>query len=200
MFKQVGKFKGGCFLVIILGLLYSILKTVVVLAKLLRVEPTQVLASAQTPEPVQAPPRISWLRRSIFNRDFLVFFVSSVILLNLLVPGYWALSELFIPPLDSPVPSAPLPPNAVRLGEPNFFEYCQAEFGGIPFARAWRPNAFSLRCRLVEISVLPNTIFYAISVNEACSQQYGAPAYGRAFNPNDPYGWECWRYREESTD
>jgi|GEM_PF-2350288 len=37
------------------------------------------------------------------------------------------------------------------------------------------------------------TILYTISVNTACSNEYGSGAYGAYSDYNNPYSWKCYR-------
>jgi hypothetical protein len=54
-------------------------------------------------------------------------------------------------------------------------------------------NTSGWRCRYVGAVISVTYTWYNINLNQECSVEYGAGAFARYLNFNDPYSWRCWR-------
>ncbi|WP_116999893.1 hypothetical protein [Desertimonas flava] len=74
-----------------------------------------------------------------------------------------------------------------RLGDVDFFRYCNTRFDDKATASLVGDDASSWRCVIRD----PILNFVNVNVDDACSRQYDVPAKGRFDDPEDPYSWEC---------
>jgi len=81
-------------------------------------------------------------------------------------------------------------PKGTPLGTVDMTGYCEARFGERAKAIHPDPGAFGWHCWVSVNGVLKS---HEIDLDEACTLQYGSPAYAELISVDDPYGWLCKR-------
>ncbi|MFF1473702.1 cutinase family protein [Streptomyces mirabilis] len=96
-----------------------------------------------------------------------------------------------IPPQTDPG-QLPVPDTAQTLGSPNFERYCQQQ--GTKYAQKRYPNTWGWRCSPSSVAGSGLRVGDEdVSVDDACSLQYGDGAKSHYRSYTDPYSWFCWR-------
>lgn len=75
-----------------------------------------------------------------------------------------------------------------RLGDVDFFQYCDTRYGETATATLNGDDAAAWRCVVRD----PIFAFTSINVDDACTRQWDVPAEARSDDLESAYSWQCY--------